>query len=94
MRTNIVIDDELLERAMALSGLKTKREAVELGQDNVVVLRAEGRAFCAGLDLNGWQRDGETGPVHQGWRTQLLIAPIWRRRCAKSTPTTRSAPWC
>ncbi len=29
MRTNIVIDDELMEDAMRLSGVKTKREAVE-----------------------------------------------------------------
>lgn len=29
MRTNIVIDDELLKRALELSGLKTKRAVVE-----------------------------------------------------------------
>ncbi len=29
MRTNIVIDDELLKRAVELSGLKTKRAVVE-----------------------------------------------------------------
>ena len=29
MRTNIEIDDHLMERAQALSGLQTKREAVE-----------------------------------------------------------------
>lgn len=28
-RTNIVIDDSLMEKAMALSGLTTKREVVE-----------------------------------------------------------------
>ncbi len=31
MRTNIVIDDELMERALKVSGCKTKREAVEEG---------------------------------------------------------------
>ena len=32
----------------------------------VVILRAEGRAFCAGLDLKGWSpREGE-GAVHGG----------------------------
>lgn len=31
MRTNIVIDDHLIERAMRVSGLKTKRAAVEAG---------------------------------------------------------------
>ena len=29
MRTNIVIDDRLMEEAMHLSGAKTKREAVQ-----------------------------------------------------------------
>lgn len=31
MRTNIVIDDELMEKALHVSGLKTKREVVEEG---------------------------------------------------------------
>lgn len=31
MRTNIVIDDELMEATLKATGLKTKREAVELG---------------------------------------------------------------
>jgi Arc/MetJ family transcription regulator len=31
MRTNIVIDDKLLADAMAASGARTKREAVEKG---------------------------------------------------------------
>jgi Arc/MetJ family transcription regulator len=31
MRTNIVIDDDLMNRVMKLTGARTKREAVELG---------------------------------------------------------------
>lgn len=31
MRTNIVIDDDLMSRALKLSGLKTKKATVELG---------------------------------------------------------------
>lgn len=31
MRTNIVIDDELMRRVLEQTGLKTKREAVEAG---------------------------------------------------------------
>lgn len=31
MRTNIIIDDQLLEEARRLSGLKTKRSTVEAG---------------------------------------------------------------
>jgi Arc/MetJ family transcription regulator len=36
MRTNIVIDDELIHQAMKLSGLKTKREVVEEGLKRLV----------------------------------------------------------
>jgi len=31
MRTNIVIDDKLMSDALNVTGLKTKKEAVELG---------------------------------------------------------------
>jgi Arc/MetJ family transcription regulator len=31
MRTNIVIDDKLMAEALKLTGIRTKREAVELG---------------------------------------------------------------
>ena len=31
MRTNIVIDDDLMEATLKATGLKTKREAVEAG---------------------------------------------------------------
>lgn len=31
MRTNIVIDDKLMQDALKATGVKTKREAVELG---------------------------------------------------------------
>jgi len=36
MRTNIVIDDKLMEDALALSGLRTKRAAVEAGLNLLV----------------------------------------------------------
>jgi len=29
MKTNIEIDEELMEKAMAISGIKTKKEAIE-----------------------------------------------------------------
>lgn len=31
MRTNVVIDDELMEQAQKFSGLKTKKSAIEAG---------------------------------------------------------------
>lgn len=42
----------------------------------VVVLRAEGRAFCAGLDLGGWENDGARGQVQHYWRLQRAIAGL------------------
>lgn len=41
MRTNIVIDDKLMKEALRLTGLRTKREAVELGLRTVVRLRKQ-----------------------------------------------------
>jgi Arc/MetJ family transcription regulator len=41
MRTNIVIDDDLMAEAMEATGLKTKREAVELGLKTLVHLRKQ-----------------------------------------------------
>ena len=44
MRTNIVIDDKLMRETLRLTGLKTKREAVELGLRTVVRLRQQEQA--------------------------------------------------
>ena len=43
MRTNIVIDDDLMEDALKLTGLKTKKEAVELGLAALVTLKRQKR---------------------------------------------------
>lgn len=42
----------------------------------VVVLRAQGRAFCAGLDLAGWENDGSRGELQHFWRLQRSIAGL------------------
>lgn len=62
----------------------------------VVVLRAEGRAFCAGLDLAGWERDPDAGPVHAGWRTQRLIAAVMQamRKCPQPVIACAQGPAC
>lgn len=39
VRTNIVIDDQLMEQAIQATGLKTKREVVELGLKTLVRLK-------------------------------------------------------
>lgn len=42
MRTNIVIDDKLMKDTLKATGLKTKREAVELGLRTLLRLGKQG----------------------------------------------------
>jgi Arc/MetJ family transcription regulator len=58
MRTNIVIDDDLMERALRLTGLKTKREVVELALQTLVRLRQQEQVKRFRGKLN-WQGDLE-----------------------------------
>ena len=55
MRTNIVIDDELMDRVLKLTGIRTKREAVEMGLKALLKLKKqEGiREFRGRLDWVG-----------------------------------------
>ena len=59
MRTNIVIDDRLMRDTLRATGVKTKREAVELGLRTLVRLskQAEIRRFRGKLE---WRGDLET----------------------------------
>jgi len=41
MRTNIVIDDELMANVLKVTGLSTKREAVELGLKTLIKLKQQ-----------------------------------------------------
>lgn len=43
MRTNIVIDETLMRETLRATGLKTKREAVELGLRTLLRLRRQER---------------------------------------------------
>jgi Arc/MetJ family transcription regulator len=43
MRTNIVIDDDLMRAALRATGLKTKREVVELGLRTLLQLHRQAR---------------------------------------------------
>ena len=63
MRTNIVIDDQLMKRAMRVSGASTKREAVQRGLELLVRLEgqrllrsARGKLHWEG-DLAAMRRD-------------------------------------
>ena len=55
MRTNIVIDDKLMRDTLRATGLKTKREAVELGLKTLLLLRRQGdiRRLRGKLDWRG-----------------------------------------
>jgi Arc/MetJ family transcription regulator len=63
MRTNIVIEDDLMREALRVTGLKTKKEAVELGLRTLVRLRKQaavrkyrGKLHWEG-DLDAMRRD-------------------------------------
>jgi Arc/MetJ family transcription regulator len=62
MRTNIEIDDRLMKDMLRVTGLKTKREAVEFGMRTVLNLRkqAEIRKFRGKLNWQGNLNDMRT----------------------------------
>ncbi|HBE45332.1 MAG TPA: DUF2191 domain-containing protein [Deltaproteobacteria bacterium] len=41
MRTNVVVDDELIASALKVSGLRTKKDAIEEGLKLLVQLRSQ-----------------------------------------------------
>ena len=65
MRTNIEIDDELIRDAMRVSGLKTKRSAVEEGLRLLVRLNRQGevRSLFGQVRWEGNLDDGRSFKV-------------------------------
>lgn len=55
MRTNIVIDDALMDEALRISGAHSKREAVELGLKLLIRMKSQEqlRALRGQLDWEG-----------------------------------------
>ena len=55
MRTNISIDDSLMADVLAATGLKTKREAVEMGLKTLLLLKQQEaiKAFKGKLKWDG-----------------------------------------
>jgi Arc/MetJ family transcription regulator len=55
MRTNVVIDDDLMRSAIKLSGLKTKKDTIEEGLKLLVQLRGQAKikAFRGKLKWHG-----------------------------------------
>ncbi len=64
MRTNIEIDDALIARAMRVSGLPTKRAAVEEGLRLLVRVREQAEALQSLKGL-GWESDLDE--MRRGW---------------------------
>jgi Arc/MetJ family transcription regulator len=58
MRTNIDIDEKLIEEALALTGLTTKKAVVEEALKRLIRLGAQGRSIEAMWGL-GWEGDLE-----------------------------------
>jgi Arc/MetJ family transcription regulator len=56
MRTNIEIDDALMDRAMKLAGTRTKRETVERGLKLLIQLNEQTRIRAARGKLR-WRGD-------------------------------------
>jgi len=59
MRTRIVIDDQLMQDALLATGLRTKREAVDLGLRTLLRLRQQDEIRRFRGKLN-WQGDLDT----------------------------------
>lgn len=64
MRTNIDIDEALLKEAMEVTGLTTKKAAVEAALRAIV---AEGRARRALQELAGIGWDGDLDKMREEW---------------------------
>ena len=63
MRTNIDLDDELIAEAMAVTGLATKKAAVEAGL-RLLVRRHEQKKALAELKGIGWE--GNLDAIREG----------------------------
>lgn len=84
-----------LNRAAALNTLSESMTAglvayftglVERTDVRVVILRAAGRAFCAGLDIKRWSLPEGATPALHGLKVQTMIGNIYRRMRACPQP--------
>ncbi|MES2973980.1 MAG: type II toxin-antitoxin system VapB family antitoxin [Pseudomonadota bacterium] len=84
MRTNIVIDDQLMEAAMKAGGYKTKRDAVEEGL-RLLARRAAYQNLRALRGKLSWSLDGDWSEgagahVVQEQQPRDLAAPVRQPR--------------
>ena len=59
MRTNIVLDDELLERAQCLTGIKSKRELIQKALQTLIQLLEQTEMLSLRGKIN-WEGDLDT----------------------------------
>jgi Arc/MetJ family transcription regulator len=64
MRTNIVIDDRLMDEALKLTGVKSKREVVELALKTLIQLKQQTqiKAYRGKLQWDGDLESMRTDP--------------------------------
>jgi Arc/MetJ family transcription regulator len=53
MRTNIVLDDKLIERAQKLTGIKTKREVVHEALRLLILLNEQEKSALGAVNCRG-----------------------------------------
>lgn len=71
VRTNVVLDDELVSRVMNLYGLRTKREAIDLALRR---LAGSQRGMKDMLDLegSGWEGDLDEMRKNPSWLSRSV----------------------
>jgi antitoxin ParD1/3/4 len=86
MRTNVEIDDELMESAMRAGHFKTKKDAVEAG----LALLTRQAAYREILKWEGklhWEGDDEIGG--SAHRTASVTTPLTAREPAAALPVAK-----
>jgi Arc/MetJ family transcription regulator len=56
-RTNVVVDDRLIERVMHVYGLRTKREAIDFALRRTLSVADDPHARALALEGTGWEGD-------------------------------------
>lgn len=56
-RTNVVVDDGLIERVMRVYGLRTKREAIDFALRRTLAVADDPHARALELEGTGWDGD-------------------------------------
>jgi enoyl-CoA hydratase/carnithine racemase len=75
-----------LDEPMARELTEYFRGLCDRPQVRVVLLRGEGRAFCAGVDLGAFARDESRGALQQAWHLQQWATGIIRAMRACPQP--------